>query len=104
MKLKKTFFSKTTGPILTKLGTQHPWVKGTKFYSNEGPCPISRGDNYEIAKNTLKKLKIFFSLTTGPISTNLGTMCPLVKGIQICSNEGPCPYPRGNNYEIAKKH
>ena len=25
--------------------------------SNEGPCPFPRGDNYEIAKNTLTKLK-----------------------------------------------
>jgi hypothetical protein len=33
-------------------------------------------------------LKIFFSRTTGPILTRLGTNHPLVKGIQICSKEG----------------
>ena len=22
----------------------------------------------------------------------------------LCSNEGPCPFPRGSNYEIAKIH
>ena len=27
-------------------------------------------------------------------------MHPWLKGIQICSNEGPCPFPRGDNYEI----
>ena len=26
------------------------------------------------------------------------------KGIQICSNEGPRPFPRGINYEIVKIH
>ena len=27
---------------------------------------------------------------------------PLMKGIQVCSNEGPCSFPRGDNYEIVK--
>ena len=35
----KIFISRATGPISSKLGTKHPWVKG-----------IQRGDNYEIAK------------------------------------------------------
>ena len=30
-------FSRTTGPISTKLGTKHPWVMRTKVCSNEGP-------------------------------------------------------------------
>jgi hypothetical protein len=38
-------FSRTTGPILTKLGTNHPWSKGIQFYSNEGDSPSPRGDN-----------------------------------------------------------
>ena len=25
-------------------------------------------------------------------------------GIQICSNEGPCTFPRADNYQIAKIH
>ena len=29
-------------------------------------------------------------------------MYPKVKGIQIYSNEGPSPFPRVDNYEIAK--
>jgi hypothetical protein len=33
-------------------------------------------------------LKIFFSRTTGPILTRLGTNYPWVKGIQVCSKEG----------------
>ena len=38
------------------------------------------------------KLFLFFSRTTGPISTKLGTKHLLVKEIQVCSNEGPCPF------------
>ena len=49
-------------------------------------------------------LKIFFSRTIGPISTKLGTKHPCVIGIPDCSNDGPCPFPRGDNYEIAKVH
>ena len=30
--------------------------------------------------------------------------CPWVKGIQVYSNEGLCPFPRGDNYEIAEIH
>ena len=44
------FFSRTTGPISTKLGTHHPWVKRIKVCLNEGAHLFSRGDNYEIAK------------------------------------------------------
>ena len=47
-----------------------------------------RGDNYEIAKNTLTNLKTIFSRTTGPISTKLGTKHSLV-GIQVSSNKEP---------------
>ena len=40
----------------------------------------------------------------GPISTKLGTKHPCLMGIQVCSNEGPRPFPRGDNKEIAKIH
>ena len=49
------------------------------------------------------KLFIFFSRTTGLISTKLSTKHPWAKGIQVCSNEGP-PFPKGDNYKIAKIH
>ena len=41
-------------PILIKLGTKHPWVKGIPVCSNEGPH-LPRGNNYEIAN--LQNLK-----------------------------------------------
>ena len=52
----------------------------------------------------MTKLKIFFSRTTGPISTKLATNHPRVKLIEVCSNEGLCPFPRGDNYKRAKIH
>ena len=49
-----TFFSRTTGPISTKLGTKRPWVKDIQNYLNEDPRPYPRGDNSE---NTPMKFK-----------------------------------------------
>ena len=97
----KIFFIRTTWPISTKLGTKHPRVMGIQFLLiiNEGPRPFPRGDNKEIAKIHWWPLKIFFLRTTGPISMKLGTKHPKVMGNHICSNEGPCPFPRGDNSE-----
>ena len=57
-----------------------------------------------ITKIHKQNLKILFSRTTDPISTNFGTKHPWVKGIQVCSNEGPHPLSRGDNSEIAEIH
>ena len=35
--IKKILLSRTTGPISTKLGTNHPWMKGIQVCSNEEP-------------------------------------------------------------------
>jgi hypothetical protein len=47
-------FSRTTEPILTRLGTNHPWRKGIQVCSKEGDCPSPGGDKSE---NTLKIFK-----------------------------------------------
>ena len=80
-------FLRTTWPISTKLGTKHPWVKGIQVCSNEGPHPFPRGDNYNTAKIHWQNLKIFFSRTTEPISTKLGTKHFWVKGTQSFTNK-----------------
>ena len=67
----KIFFSRTTVPISTKLSINHPWVKGILDYSNKWPLLFPRGDDYEIMKIHWQNFKIFFSRTTGPISTKL---------------------------------
>ena len=48
------FFSRTLGPISTKLGTKYPWVKGIQICTNEGPWFIQSGDNNE---NTFTKFE-----------------------------------------------
>ena len=37
-----------SGLVSTKLGAKHPWVKGFKVCSTEGPYPFPRSDNIEI--------------------------------------------------------
>jgi hypothetical protein len=39
----KIVFSRTTWPILTRLGTNFPSVKGIQVYSKEGNSPSPRG-------------------------------------------------------------
>ena len=85
---KKIFFSRTTGPISTKLGTKHSWVMRIQFVQMMGPTFL-QGDIIMKQRKYIDKIrKIFFSRTTGPTATKLGTMPPLMKGIQVCSNEG----------------
>ena len=73
----KIFFSRSTEPISTKLGTNHHWVTEIQVFLKKGPRPY----NYEKAIIHWRNSNIFFSRTTGPISTKHGTMHPWVKGI-----------------------
>ena len=50
-------------------------MKGIQVCSNKGPGPLQRGDNLKNAKIGCGHLN-FFSRTTGPISTKLGTNHP----------------------------
>ena len=51
-----------------------------------------------IKKNALTKFKIIlFFRTTEPISNNIGTMHPWVKGIQVSLNEEPINSHEVNN-------
>jgi hypothetical protein len=45
----KIFF-RTTGPILTRLGTTHPWEELFQVCSSKGDCPSSRGGNSKRVK------------------------------------------------------
>jgi hypothetical protein len=40
-------FSRTTWPILTRLGTNHSWLEGIQVCSNEEKHPSPRGDDIE---------------------------------------------------------
>ena len=64
-------FSRTTVPISTKLGIKHPFVKGIQVYSNEGPCPFPRRDNYQIVKYIDEILKSSYPEPLGQFQPNL---------------------------------
>jgi hypothetical protein len=78
-------------------------MKGIQVCSNKGPGPLQRGDNHKSVKIGWGNLKIF-SRTTGPILIRLGTNYPWGEGIQVCSNEGDSPSPRGDNSERINIH
>jgi hypothetical protein len=46
----KIFFSRTTGPILTRLGSNHHWRERIQVSLKEGDSPSLRGDNSERVK------------------------------------------------------
>ena len=79
-----------------------PLVTGTQICSNEGSRPVSRRDNNEIAKIHWQNFKNVFSKTNGAISTKRSRNRPWVMGIQFCSNEGSCPFLRGDNNKNAE--
>jgi hypothetical protein len=72
--------------------------------SNKGLDPLQRGDNHRNVKMGWGHLKIFFSRTTGPNLTRLGTNHPCGNGIQICLIEVDIPSPRGDNSKRLKIH
>ena len=78
------FFSRTTGPISTKPGREHPWVKGLSFFQMKDLAIFLRGDNSYKLKIYIDNFKIFFR-TAWPISTKHKTKYSWVKDIQICS-------------------
>jgi hypothetical protein len=43
-------FSRTIGLILTRLGTNCPWLKGIKICLKEGDGPFPKGDNSKRVK------------------------------------------------------
>jgi hypothetical protein len=78
-------------------------MKGNQVCSNKGPGPLQRGDNHKNVEMGRDHLRIF-SRTIGPILTRLGTNHPWVEGIQVCSNEGDSPSPKGDNSKRVKIH
>ena len=82
----------------------HPWVKGIQFCSNEGPCPLLRGDNNEKVKNTLTKLNIFLLENHWTNFNQTWCKISLCKGDSSLFKWRPRHFPRGDDYEKAKIH
>jgi hypothetical protein len=80
-------FSRTAEPILTKVGTNHPWVKGILIVQIKGNLLVQGEILKQVCENTLKFVDIgsreedliFLSRTSNPISIKPGTNHPLVK-------------------------
>ena len=104
VRCRKLFLIFILFPISTKLGTNLLWMKGIHVCSKEVSSPFPRGDNYKIAKIHWQMFQIFFSRTSGSISAKLGTIRLWVKGIQVCSNEGLCPFSKGEIITKLRKY
>jgi hypothetical protein len=80
----KILFSRTTGPSLARLGTNHPWVEGILVNSNEEDSPSPMGNNSKRVKMHRKNSKVF-SRTSRRRSIKLGTNYPSswMKGFQV---------------------
>jgi hypothetical protein len=66
----KVFFSRTTGPSLTRLETNHPGGKGIQVCSIKGPGPFQRGNNHKKVKMGWGHLEILFSRIMKPEKLN----------------------------------
>ena len=63
--------------------------------------PFCKARKLRNSEETLTKLKkLLQNHWAGPISTKLCTMHPWVMRAQVCSNEGLCLSPMGDDYEI----
>ena len=57
------------------------------------------------SENTLTKFKHLLASPepSGQFQPNLAqSILTAVKVIRVCTNEGPLPFPKGDNYKIAK--
>jgi hypothetical protein len=63
----KIFFSRTIGPISTRLASNHPRVKGTQVSSKEGGSFSPKGDNSQ----RVKIHRFFLNLLVRQIQSNL---------------------------------
>jgi hypothetical protein len=95
------FFSRTTGPILTRLGTNHSWVKGIQVCSNKGPGRLQRGDNH---KNGMGSFKSLFLQNHWANFNQTWHKSSWRERIQVSLKEGDSPSPRGDNSERVKIH
>ena len=78
------FFSRTTGPISTKLGTKHSEWRTFNFLQMDSHTFFHGEIIAKITNIHCQYLKIFFSRTTWAISTKLSSKHSWVNGIHVC--------------------
>ena len=69
------------------------------FSSPELEAQVSFSDHMSSVVSLSVRLSVNFSYFRLLLQRH-----PWVKEIQVCSNEGPRPFPRGDNFKIAKIH
>ena len=81
-------------------------MKGIEFFSNQRPCPLTRGDNYKIVKyinEIIKKNVLLQNHRTNINETwHEAFVCEEDYNLFKSWNEGPHPFLRVNYYEITK--
>ena len=75
--------------------------RGFKFVKFKETALFQGGIFTKYRKHVDGNFKIFFSRTTGTISTKFGKKHSWMKKIIFCLDEEPSPFPRGDNYEKA---
>ena len=97
------FFSRTTGPFSTLLGTKHPWVVWIQVCSNKGPGPFPRKDNInEIARICWQNLNISSSRTTGPFFNQTWHKTSLGGGDSSLFKWKAKPFSKGRQLQKSK--
>jgi hypothetical protein len=69
-------FSRTTGPILTRLGTNHPWGRGFKFVQMK-EITLLKG---EIIAKEYKNIEIFKKSSPEPLSIIQSNLVQIILG------------------------
>jgi hypothetical protein len=95
----KIFFSRTTGPILTRLRINRPWGRGFKFLQMKR-ITLLEGEVIAKELKLTEHFKNLLSRTSEPTLIKFGTYYPWLKGIQVCSIKGPGPLQRGDNCNL----
>jgi hypothetical protein len=79
-------------------------MKEIQVCLNKGSGPLLRGDNYKKCKNGVGSFKNLLLQNHWANFNQTWHKSSLGEEIQVCTNEGDCPSPRGDNCETVKIH
>lgn len=90
------FFSRTTKPILTRLGTKHRFGKGIQIFLNIRAYPFLKGKLLRNIEKRVGSHKIFFSRTTTAEILKFTPKCIYSKDFKLLKSRPPdqCLGPR----------
>ena len=97
-RLIKIFFSRTTGPVLNKLGTKHIWEQRIQVCSNTKPHHFPSGYNSDIVKIYWRLLQNHWPSGSREHKASLG------EGISVLSKWRNTPFQRNDHRVVEKMH